>query len=426
MKVIPFRPSGKTMGWARGRLLIILPMVLTVLSLTFQPTLGKTNEQTGVLYIGCLTRSPPFWHIRSDPLFSFNFVLATLRTSWASYGPMQQADTEEAIKRMVRLYMPRTYSCLTDDFDVILLSDANRNAVGPKNIEMLARGVEEGGLSLMMDGGFETFGATSHPPWGETSVGKLLPTEDVVGVYLRSGRLVFDHPENEFISSLPWGTNPVFVKIFYHNLVKTKQGAVQLAHADLGEENHPAMVTWLLADGARTFAWTGETAKTAMMVSGGSVWEYCTDLAANLLIYLAGRPVPQDIELVHRARSEMYGTATRKNLLFSLLEFAENFGANTQGFMVEIDEIDGVISEASAEYMELNFEGMLEIYKTVAEMLTEMEGRAVEAKNRALFWVYIIEWFTVTATSMIAGIVLWALMVRRRLYREVRTTKLAS
>jgi hypothetical protein len=388
------------------------------------PASGLEEGRVGILYIGGLTRSPPFWHIRSDPLFSFNFVLATLRAGWAAGGPIQQADTDEAIRRMVRLYMPRTYSTMVDRFDIIVLSNSNRDAVGPKNIEMLARGVTEGSMSLFMDGGMETLGGTSYPPWGETAVGKLLPTEDVEGVYIHDGRFVVAEPDHELMNSLPWDTKPMFVKIFYHNLVTLKPGAQQLAYADLGEERHPAVVTWELVNGARTFVWSGELHKACMMVSGGSVWEYCTDLGANILIYLAGLPVPQDIDLVHRARSEMFQTTARKNLLFGLLDFAENFGANVQPFMVDIDEVDLIISEASQQYLDLDFEGVLETYLIVSDRLNEIEEEAVEAKNNALFWVYIIEWSTVTAASLITGVILWALMVRRRLYREVRTTRL--
>jgi hypothetical protein len=40
--------------------------------------------------------------------------------------------------------------------------------------------------------------------------------------------------------------------------------------------------------------------------------------------------------------------------------------------------------------------------------------------------VYIIEWFTVTATAMIAGSFLWFIMIRRRLYREIGTTRMSD
>ena len=359
-------------------------------------------------------------------MFSINFVLATLRTGWASRGFIQQAETESAVARMVRLYMPRTYKDLTSRFDVIILCNANRDAVGPLNIEMLARGVREGGMSLLMDGGFETFGSTMGVPWGETAIGKLLPTDDVIGAYIRSGSLVLDRPDNEFISSLPWGTKPIFTRIFYHNLIIAKTGSDTLAHVDCPNEDHPAMVTWQLEGGSRTFSWAGEIHKACLEVTAGGHWEYCIDLGCNLIIYLDGRPVPQDIDLIHRVRSEMFQIDMRKSLLFSLVEFCENFGANTDRIMLKIDEVDNAMLEAILPYLELRLEDALESCQKVGGMLTEIERDAINLKKRALFWVYLIEWLAVTGTSMICAFALWSVMVRRRLYREVQTTRLSQ
>jgi hypothetical protein len=44
-----------------------------------------------------------------------------------------------------------------------------------------------------------------------------------------------------------------------------------------------------------------------------------------------------------------------------------------------------------------------------------------KAKDRALIWIYISQWMVTTA---VAGVTLWWLMVRRKLYREVTTTQL--
>ena len=41
-----------------------------------------------------------------------------------------------------------------------------------------------------------------------------------------------------------------------------------------------------------------------------------------------------------------------------------------------------------------------------------------------MVWVFVIEWLAVSGTSMLAGGLLWTLMVRRRLYKEVGETKL--
>ena len=57
-------------------------------------------------------------------------------------------------------------------------------------------------------------------------------------------------------------------------------------------------------------------------------------------------------------------------------------------------------------------------------MLDEAYDLALEAKDAALFWVFVTEWLVVTASGMICGVVVWALMVRRRFYREVEVTRL--
>jgi hypothetical protein len=53
-----------------------------------------------------------------------------------------------------------------------------------------------------------------------------------------------------------------------------------------------------------------------------------------------------------------------------------------------------------------------------------LEEKAFVLKDATLFWVYVIQWAAVTSVLMMSGVVLWSLMVRRRLFREVYTTKL--
>ena len=410
----------------------LIPLMVILLGPAFilQPACGLEDGRIGVLYVGCIARSTPFWYLRADPLFSFNFVQATLR-DWAGWGAIQQAADEIQVKRIIRLYMPRTYKDLTSRFDVIILANANRFAVGLGNIEMLAKGVRESGMGLLMSGGWESFGGSSNPTWGDTSIGKLLPTEDVVDFYIMAGRLIIDEHDNEFMSSLPWDPMQPFMNNYHHNLVTVKHGADLLAHVEsLIFKDHPGMVTWELDNGTRTFALTGEIIGPGSepghihtMCCRVNPWKYAIDFGSNLMIYLDRRPVPQDIELVHLVRARIFETAMRKRLLLSLLEFCDSFGVNTEKMMISIDEVDDVISEARPQYLELRFEDMLETYRKVDKMLTEIEQDAIRLKNRALLWVYLIEWLAVTGTSMICGFVLWTIMVRHRLYREVQTTR---
>ena len=386
------------------------------------------DGRIGVLYVGCIARSKPFWLMRSDILFSFNFVQATLR-DWAAWGPTQQATEEPQVRRMIRLYMPRTSKQLSENYDVIILANANKLAVGPKNIEMLAEGVEEYGLALFMGGGWESFGAAfARPDWGVTSIGRLLPTVDVIDTWVEYPTggltLVIDKYDHEFISSLPWEPVPAFMKNYHHILVRVKEGAEVLAHVEGGAYgNDPGLIWWELENNVRVFAMTGEV---HVMSSGAEPWDYDLDFGANLMIYLDRKPVPQDVELVHAVRMRMFQVQTRKSLLLSLLEFCDSFGANTAGVVGELDGLDATIWEAREVHFDLGFSEMLEIYTDVSEELTLIENEAMKQKDRALLWVFVIEWLAVTGTGMICGFILWSVMVRRMLYREVRTTRLSG
>ncbi len=55
-----------------------------------------------------------------------------------------------------------------------------------------------------------------------------------------------------------------------------------------------------------------------------------------------------------------------------------------------------------------------------------MEARGIHGrreKRKALMWVYVIEWLVSSSALFISEFVLWTLIIRRRLYRAVRTTK---
>ncbi len=405
-----------TAGWSR--LFWCLALFLAIASL--QPGFAQEGR-IGVLYAGGIMRSAPFREMVSDPLFSITFVSASLR----GFGGWEIDD----VQRAVRMYMPRTYERIRE-FDAIVLGNANRFAVGSRKIEMMARSVREGGLSLLMSGGWESFGGVfGRPSWSDTAIAELLPTEDVIDTWVQYPRgyllLEIDQKNHELMGSVAWhgqaeGTQNMW-RDFHHNLVKLRQGATLLAHVrSLDFENHPAMVTWELDNGARTFSLTGEI----HTFSRPNVWEYSLDFGSNLMIYLDGRPVPQDLELIHTVRQKMVEVRTRKSLLLGLLDFCNSVGANTEEMMARIDSVDNRISGIMPDYLGLRFQKVLEVYQEVEIDLEEMERDAIKLKDRALLWVYIIEWLSVTGVGMACGFFLWSVMIRRRLYRTVGTTRL--
>lgn len=101
-------------------------------------------------------RAPGFDFMRTEPIFSLTFVASSLR----GFGGWKMED----VHRANRFYFPRNYQDIIHRFDVIVLDNANRDALTDKQIDLLARGVREGGVGLFMAGGDESFGGiTIHP-----------------------------------------------------------------------------------------------------------------------------------------------------------------------------------------------------------------------------------------------------------------------
>ena len=92
--------------------------------------------------------------------------------------------------------------------------------------------------------------------------------------------------------------------------------------------------------------------------------------------------------------------------------------------MRKVDSLGDVTARARQDYIELRFEDVMDIYEEGIEELGGLEEEAVEFKERALLWVYIIEWFVVTGTLLLTSFLLWSLMIRRSLYREIGRTKM--
>ena len=153
-------------------------------------------------------------------------------------------------------------------------------------------------------------------------------------------------------------------------------------------------------------------------------WSYYIDFATNLIYLSAGVDVPQDLEVVHRYRFLLSSYLEKRTVLVSLLSFVERFGANTNVVERQIAQVDQDYKKAQDLYREQKWQEGLQVLKNVHASLSSLDNRALKLKQRALFWIYLTEWLIVTAVLSLSGFAVWTLMVRRRLYGEVRSTRL--
>jgi uncharacterized membrane protein len=318
--------------------------------------------------------------------------------------------------------MPRTYKELASKQDVIILSDANRDLFSGQVLRWFSDGVLEEGMGLLMTGGRESFGAYfSMPDWTPTSVGNILPVESTRQEDGPDGRVRVLVPENVFMASLPWGSIGRYGFFFGCNPVGEKDGAEVLAELvpDVGETN-PLLVWWDIGDG-RTFAMTSDWTP-----AGANLfleWEFYSDYAINLVLFIASQEIPSDPVLVHRIRMELEEYHLKRSFLLSVIEFVVRFGANPEKVEEMMGAADRGLREVGRLYMDYEFQTSLARAETLVQDLEEATDMALELKDQALFWIYVAEWAAMMGTGLVAGVVLWSLMVKRRLYSQVATTR---
>jgi hypothetical protein len=176
--------------------------------------------------------------------------------------------------------------------------------------------------------------------------------------------------------------------------------------------------TWSVADDIDCPWWSG-TLKP-------SEQKYGFDILMNIVLWTLGEPLPEDIVLVNWARQGFQAYQKEGNDMLVLLDFVERFGANTNVVLREKTDLDAVVEAAKIMHLNRDYQGALEETKQARRQLVELQKKAINLKDNALFWVYVIEWAVVSATSLLTGLTIYYIMVKRRVYREVGLTRLAQ
>lgn len=112
------------------------------------------------------------------------------------------------------------------------------------------------------------------------------------------------------------------------------------------------------------------------------------------------------------------------SLFHRMADFVDKFGANTNEAEGILLRADGMRDEAEIHYLSMEYDSAEAGMEDAISVARDAIAEANRAKDRALLWVYLSQWMATTAVAFLSGTVLWWLMVRRRLYREVTTTQL--
>ncbi len=128
--------------------------------------------------------------------------------------------------------------------------------------------------------------------------------------------------------------------------------------------------------------------------------------------------------MAHRARKLFVEIRIRKVITLSTLEFIEEFGGRAGVAERRFAALEDKVRDAREAYVMGNDpQTAADLLVEVLEQYPLLEVEMMKIKKDALMWVYVIEWCVVSATATLAGALVWTVMVRRALYREVGTTR---
>ena len=326
--------------------------------------------------------------------------------------------------RFIRIYMPRTETRFRESLDVAELVDFVPWSLQDYHVEWLYRAVkDEGfGMTLCQMGWYPYLSHkyTSNDPeaWMATSLYDAYPVDMVVGKQNKPSGYQYIVEKTPVVSMPGFEQFPLGGS---HGLVYARPGTKVHTRFRAGGED--AICSREYGEGM--VLWYPNGWNTIPAATWRS-WRYSVDFVLNQIYFVAGVPVPEDPELAHSLRSAFMLYVEHKSLIIGLIDFIDRFGANTDPLHRMIDRLEEKRAEAGELYLQGEYQKAWDTIHEAEDGLLEISAESAKLRRKALMWVYVTEYIVVSATGLLCGFAMWTLMIRRRYFREVRTTRLKA
>jgi len=389
--------------WVTSCALISLLLISTALGAL------QSQERISCFLIGSVQASicplPSFF--TEDPLFYYE------------EDPHQAGLKMEERIRHDRLYFPRSRDRLMEKFDIIFFADPYIDHFTSRQFGDLYYAFTEGGMPS-----YWSFGPAYGNVIQTTILAEILPISAYQGYYHRPWHARFRADRD-----------PLFTPFIELGLEKVPGEAYAWMQPRMGTttwaDMHPLDLPWIVSwrpgqgESGLTWVFADEFNRQWWGLASGSrgINPFSLEMMANMVLYSLGRELISDVYARREARHQISIYRTQKLLVISMLEWADMFGANTFSLSQDLRALDGKVQEALESYLAEDYGGSIALADDALSGLNEIGEGAIALKDEALYWVYAIEWMTVTSVAIIGGVILWSLMVRRRMYREVVTTR---
>ncbi len=340
---------------------------------------------------------------------------------------------QDDLLKLIRLYFPRTLEEMKT-FDFIMLAQPEYNLFTPKQDQWMYEAIKEG-TGGINDGSVFSIVAQIHLAWANSLTAKAFPN-DAQAVAARgageAGSLYYrviinrDFPDPVLTPYVLYGVEQVSC-IAASRMVIPREAAGLMAWQEgnfpvLGKV--PYIAVWDYEKG-RTIT-TGDFMGNGWFAypTSPSANQYSPDILMNMIFYCTTRKLIDDAEVFHRVKSNFAEYKSRMAVLISLKDFIDKFGANTLKLEEEMRRLEGMYAMAAADYLDQEFVASEGKILSALNQFPQAEEMARREKNAALIWVYVVEWLVTSSTLFLSGSLLWALMIRRKMYRMVKSTRL--
>ena len=438
----------------------IRPMVLGCVALLMCSLFsGLVLGRDDPIEVLCLVPFPGIYYypqiLCKEPMLDVTYV-PTEQYYGYDYPPYSGREAQRAIRE----YFPRSYEDLTDNYEfVLLLTWGGTRTVWEyfkdEQVEMLRRGIEEGGLGALRGQDTDLDWSYVNPRseiWAGLSLSDAFPSDPSALLaedhwsQAVSGRYVINEDP-----SLPPVLTPYtnLTMCWYYpyaddtlisgNLMIPRQGSqtylwkVSDAFSEYAYPEPgwiPSVLgwrygegyTWSLADSA--FSYFFSSGEIPEGQNAGTSFLYGHDAFFGLVMYGAGRDVPLDVVLVHEIRERFGEYADATAYISSMIDFIAKFDFNINPMLVKSNVLLERWREGRRLYMAQEYDESYEVMNHLTDDVEVFMDVVLAFKDQALLWVYVTEWVAVTGTFLLAGFFLWTLMVSRRFYRKVDQTRL--
>ncbi len=361
------------------------------------------SEKTRIsgMVIGCYYANEFDELFKLDPLFT------------GAVYPLPPWLTEDEKSRLHRIYYPRTRQSLIESYDVLVFDGALITHFTPGQFQDLDYAFREGGMTAII-APVVMFSDVIQP----TILSEVVPVSDAGAVIFKPYSVKFREQRDPVF--LP------FVELGIENVagsqtaeIVVKQGAT--IWADERPQDRPWLVSWRPGGGDSGMQW--------VVAHRFDDWwreqfnPYLMDVETNMILYSLDRPLIDDIQARREARRLFVNFQTQKSLMLSMIEWVDSFGANTHALTDRLVGLQAGLEDAVKGYLDQDYVSAISFLQSVSDTIVDISEDVVRLKNQVLFWVYLIEWLAVSGTSMTCAFILWSLMIRKQLYRQVSTTR---